>query len=218
MKLGLIPAAGGGRRLDLSSPKELVAVDGKAVIEYSVDTLLDAGVDKVVVVIREGKEQIRTELQQIYPTAPFEFVYQEPPIGRLLDAIKASYPVIKGHEVYFCMADTIIAPNPFSIHPSEAPGEIALLCFHADGDSWRHFGVIDAENSMVVDKPETKITDVCWGALMWRPEFTERLLLADDLTDAINAADWTHRVTIDHYTDIGLGPRAFQERQSRVAS
>ena len=196
MKAGLVPAAGEGRRLGLSTPKELLEIDGKPVIEYSVDMLLEAGVDKVVVVIREAKEEI---------------------LGRLIDAIKASYDAIKGHDVYFSMADTIIEPNPFSMDGADSC-ELTLMCFRADADNWRYFGVIDDEHHRIVDKPDRFVSDVCWGALMWRSEFTERLMGIDDFTDAINAAAWNHQVTIDRYTDIGLGPSAPKERQSRASS
>lgn len=202
MKIGLIPAAGMARRLGIASPKELLEFEGRAVIDYSVDNLLGAGVNAIAVVIREGKEAIRDHIHERYPDAPIEFVFQSGAIGNLLDAIKASYAVIKGHDVYFCMADTVIRPNPFNITTMK---DLTLLCFSAAADEWKHFGVIDLTHHRLVDKPNEYISSVCWGALIWRPRFTERLMTSHHLPDVINDVDWDYSMTITEYIDIGIG-------------
>ena len=57
---------------------------------------------------------------------------------------------------------------------------------------------------MVEEKPARYRGTICWGAAVWAPSFTARLAGAASLTEAINRAEWEHRVTIDHYEDIGL--------------
>jgi hypothetical protein len=204
-KIGLIPAAGMARRMGISTPKELFEVDGRAVIEYSVDHMVAAGLRRVVVVIREGKEAIRDHLDAAYPDVEFVYVFQIGTIGNLLDAIKVAVPAVAGYQVYFLMPDTIITPNPFSTLGS---AEVTLMCFDAGGEEWRNFGVVSEQFGRIIDKPKEFVGTTCWGALVWGPAFTDRLSAHTNLTEAINEADWTHVVSIDDYRDIGLGPMA----------
>jgi len=114
-RVGLVPAAGLSTRLGIATPKELLLFRGKAIINYSIEDLVEAGVESIVVVIRSGKESIRDHLNQAFPSQHFAFVFQSRPIGNLLDAIRASYPSIRGKEVLFRMADTYLDPNPFGV-------------------------------------------------------------------------------------------------------
>lgn len=203
MKIGLIPAAGLATRLGITTPKELIHYQGQAIIDYSIDHLIDARVDRIVIVIRQGKEAIQEHVTHKYHDFPFQFVYQDGKIGRLIDAIKASYSAISQHQVYFCMADTRITPNPFLLNPTH---ELTLLCFQAPGETWQHFGVIDPQNHQIIDKPSAYISSICWGALIWQPAFTERLMAQHDLTQAMNDAHWEHQICIESYKDIGIKP------------
>jgi hypothetical protein len=212
-KVGLIPAAGMARRMGISTPKELFEVDGRAVIEYSVDHMVAAGLRRVVVVIREGKEAIRDHLDAAYPDVEFDYVFQVGTIGNLLDAIKVAVPAVAGAHVYFLMPDTIITPNPFSTVGS---AEVTLMCFDVDGEEWRNFGVVSEQFGRIIDKPQEFVGNTCWGALVWGPTFTERLSTHTNLTEAINEADWTYVVSIDDYRDIGLGPKVPPADQGAV--
>ena len=200
-KVGLVPAAGMARRLGISSPKELLAYEGQAIIDYSLDNLLAANLDSIVIVIRKGKEAIQDHISEKYPEAPVEYIYQVGEIGNLIDAIKASYLLIRGHEVYFCMADTKIAPNPFV--NLDITKELTLLCFQTESE-WMHFGVVDTQNQQIVDKPKQFVNTTCWGALVWNPAFTERIMQANDFTCVLNLVDFDYYVNIEEYKDIGI--------------
>jgi hypothetical protein len=213
-RVGLIPAAGMARRMGISTPKELLEVDDRPVIEYSVDHMVSAGLRRIVVVIRHGKEAISDHLDATYPDIEFEYVFQTGSIGNLLDAIRVAVPAVAGCQVYFLMPDTIITPNPFSAPTS---GEVTLLCFAAGGGEWRNFGVVSEKFGRLIDKPNEYVGSTCWGALVWGPAFTERLATHDNLTEAINQADWSHVVVIDDYRDIGLGPQIESPERGAVA-
>lgn len=202
MTIGLLPAAGLAQRLGIDTPKELLHHRGQAIIDYGIDLLLAAPVDRLVIVIRQGKEAIRRHVEQKYADFPVEFVFQTGDIGRLIDAVKASYPVIRNHNVYFCLADTEISPNPFRFALQK---ELALFCFRAPQE-WRHFGVVDVADRRIVDKPVDYVSDICWGALAWQPSFTEKIMNGDDLTAVMNQSDWDYHLCIDRYVDIGLKP------------
>ncbi len=218
MKIGLVPAAGMARRLNINMPKELLTVAGKPVISYSINNLLAGGINHIVVVIRKGKESIRDYLLSEYPDTTFQFVYQQGDIGNLLDAIKCAADAIRGHTVYFCMPDTIVTPAPFtSIFTGEPKSStLQLLCFRASGDSWQHFGVIDQYNNTIIDKPKRYYGNICWGALIWQPAFTEQIVKAQDFTAAMNAAKWSHHLVIDSYRDIGVVDALEQEQLCQI--
>lgn len=203
-RVGLVPAAGLATRLGIATPKELLLFRGKAIINYSVEDLVEAGVDSIVVVIRSGKESIREHLNQAFPSQDFAFVFQSGPIGDLLDAIRASYPSISGKEVLFRMADTYLDPNPFTSQALRPGDEVAIHCFEAPGNEWRHFGVIDEATGRIRDKPSEFVSRVCWGALTWDRRFSERLAAATELPTAINAAPSSYEVNIESFIDIGF--------------
>lgn len=189
------------RRLNIDTPKELVLVNNKAVIEYGIEQLIGAGIQHIVFVIRAGKESIQEHVQWRYPQLSVQFVYQTGVIGNLIDGIQAAYSAIRGKTVYFCMADVVITPNPFLIRSNH---ELSILCQKVTDTQWRHLGVIDPVHHKIVDKPNEFISDICWGALVWHSSFTETIMQATNLTDAMNCSQWEYFVNIERYTDIGI--------------
>lgn len=205
--IGLIPAAGMARRLNIDTPKELVVVNNKAVIEYGIDQLAATGIEQIVIVIRRDKEAIKAHVEEKYPHLSIQFIYQSGTIGNLIHAIQAAYPAIHNRTVYFCMADVVMSPNPFCIQPCD---ELSILCQAVAGDQWRHLGVVEPAHHRIVDKPSHYIGNICWGALIWRPTFTEKVMQATDLTSAMNSSQWSYFVTIEHYVDIGIDQNRIQ--------
>lgn len=201
MKVGLIPAAGEARRLAIHTAKELLPIGGRPIIDYCVTQIAAQDVQRIVVVIRAGKESIIDHLIKAFPNVHFDVVYQAGTIGKLIDAIKAAAPRIEGARVYFAMADTIMRPNPFT---PAVQGDLVLLCHRTQLDDWRHFGIIDETRRRVVDKPSRFVGNLAWGAMVWEPTFTALIEHCDDLTAAINLADWHAHHTIDQYLDIGV--------------
>jgi hypothetical protein len=192
------------RRLGISSPKELVVHRGRPIIDWSVRHLVDAGVTALVVVVRPGKEAIVGHLERAWPGLELVTVTQHGPIGNLVDALSAAAAdgALDGHDVHLMFPDTYLEPNPFTFRSGR---ELTLLC-HDAGERWPYFGVVDPVARVVVEKPTHYRGSVCWGAAVWAPSFTPRLVGASSLTQVINQVDWEHRVTIGRYEDIGLVP------------
>ncbi len=203
-RVGVLPAAGLATRLRIATPKELVVHDGRPVIDWSVDHLVHNRVERLVVVIRAGKEAVVQHLATAWPDLEVVVVHQHGQIGNLLDALRAAAPLVEHDEVHLLFPDTRLTPNPFTFRSER---ELTLLC-HDAGDRWRHFGVVDATSRRVIEKPTRFQGSICWGAAVWQPPFTARLAAATTLTEAINAADWEHALTIDRYVDIGLASQA----------
>ena len=143
----MLPAAGLATRLGISTPKELVVHDGRPVIDWSVEHLVDAGIERLVVVIAAGKEAVADHLAANWPDLDLVVAHQVGPIGNLLDALRAAAPLVPDDEVHLLFPDTRLSPNPFTFRSER---ELTLLC-HDAGERWRHFGVVAADARLVVE-------------------------------------------------------------------
>lgn len=199
--VGLLPAAGLGTRLNLSFPKELLEVENKALIDFSIENYISSGISKIVVIIRQGKESIQRYLINKYENINFVFVYQNPPYGNLVDAIRSALTEIKGCYVHLALADTVLYPSPYDLTPTK---DIVLHCFKANDSEWRHYGCLHEDSRLIVDKPEKYVGNLCWGAISWPPEFSLHLTNQADFTEALNTFGFTAVHSIESYKDHGL--------------
>lgn len=117
---GIIPAAGLGTRIQpLAFSKELLPVgtrqDGnierpRAVSEYLIERMLNAGVDRVCFVISAEKTDIVTYFGGKIGDAPICYVVQQEPNG-LCDSLFCALPFIAPEdEVYVGLPDTVWFP------------------------------------------------------------------------------------------------------------
>jgi bifunctional UDP-N-acetylglucosamine pyrophosphorylase/glucosamine-1-phosphate N-acetyltransferase len=72
----IVLAAGDGTRMRSSRPKPLHVLCGKAMVVYVLDALVDAAVDRTVVVVGVGAERVTKKLQEDGPDLAIEFVEQ----------------------------------------------------------------------------------------------------------------------------------------------
>jgi dTDP-glucose pyrophosphorylase len=118
---GIVPAAGSGTRIQpLAFSKELLPVgsrlDGlterpRAVSEYLVERMIEAGADKICFVIGPGKSDILHYFGGRYGMATIAYVVQPQP-GGLCDAIFRATPLIHPDEsVVIGLPDTIWFPS-----------------------------------------------------------------------------------------------------------
>lgn len=95
---GVIPAAGEGSRLEEVTddrPKPMVTVAGRPLITYPLDTLVEVGIDELVVVIGHRGETIIDHLGDSYRDVPITYVHQCEPLG-LGHAVLQARPHIEG--------------------------------------------------------------------------------------------------------------------------
>lgn len=89
IRLAIIPAAGFGTRLQpitVTVPKELLPLGRKPVIEHVVHEVHAAGIDRVVLITRDGKEQIEQHFGAVAAedrdgADPVRFIRQQRPDG-----------------------------------------------------------------------------------------------------------------------------------------
>ncbi len=108
----LIPAAGMGRRMrvvDAERPKEMLPLTGRPAICYTVAEGIDAGVERVVVIIRRGKEMIREALNGV--GVEVIYLYQELLRGEA-DALALAEPLVGREPVAVAYPDVMHWPGP----------------------------------------------------------------------------------------------------------
>lgn len=190
--IGLIPAAGKGVRLNLPYPKELYPIvrDNryKPVSQFVLDNLITSGIRHVVFVINDTKHQLigffgngkRFGCDISYVVQERQSVENGSTSPGLAVALDAAYHLVKGKQVYFGMADTIMQPKDLFARAgavTNAQTDIVLILFKTMRPE--KFGMVrfgdDDRVSEVVDKPAKTDLKEMWGAIIWQQVFTEYL-------------------------------------------
>lgn len=96
--VGVILAAGNGKRLaaelGFEQCKSLLSLDGKRLIDYSLENLAAFGVDSIYVVVGKYAEEIMRAVGESYKDIPISYLIQKKPIG-IINALSVSLPHIK---------------------------------------------------------------------------------------------------------------------------
>jgi glucose-1-phosphate thymidylyltransferase len=172
---GIIPAAGMGTRIQpLAFSKELLPVGSyvngtgerpRAVSEYLIDRMVQAGVDKISFVISPGKSDIVNYFGGEALSATIFYAMQPRPAG-LCDAIFRALPLIPADEhVCIGLPDTIWFPeNALAQLPD---GLLSLVLFPVDRPE--HFDAVVTAPDGVVEEVQVKSTGArtnwIWGAM-----------------------------------------------------
>lgn len=172
---GIIPAAGTGSRIQpLAFSKELLPVGTylagsqerpRAVSEYLIERMVEAGVEKICFVISPGKSDIMNYFGGSALSAKIFYAVQPKPEG-LCDAIFCALPLIPFDEdVCIGLPDTIWFPR--SALRSLPDGVLSLLLFPVEHPE-RFDAVVTSANNRVSEiqvKREGAATKWVWGAL-----------------------------------------------------
>ena len=172
--LGIIPAAGAASRLQpLAFSKEMLPVGStfdergverpKAVSEFLVERMIDAGADRICFVISPEKTDIIPYYARHPAARRFCYVVQERPSG-LCDALFRALHVMRDDEdVLIGLPDTVWFPvSGFRLLPRDA---LAFLLFPVD-EPWRFDAVVTdgyrvTEVQVKADRPDSRWV---WGA------------------------------------------------------
>jgi glucose-1-phosphate thymidylyltransferase len=148
--LGIVPAAGAASRLQpLAFSKEMLPVGStfdergverpKAVSEFLVERMIEAGADRICFVISPEKTDIIPYYARHPAARRFCYVVQERP-GGLCDALFRALHVVREHEdVLIGLPDTVWFPvSGFQLLPAD---QLAFLLFPVD-EPWRFDAVV----------------------------------------------------------------------------
>lgn len=109
--IAIIPVAGAGTKLrphTYTQPKSLIPIAGKPILSYSLDSLIEKGVEKFILVIGYLGDKIKDFVAQNYPAINVEYVYQEKREGLGHAVWLTKDYVKKGEEVVIVLGDSII--------------------------------------------------------------------------------------------------------------
>ena len=189
--IGLIPAAGKGSRLGLPFPKELYPTiindQYKPIAHYMVDHLTIAAVRHIVFVINESKHQLIKYFGGGHKfNCNISYVAQETLSDKpssspgLANALASAYHLIKDKTVLFGMADTIMWPKEaFTTALSKLDQQTDVLLMLFPTEFPHKFGMVSFNEALevekIIDKPKETDLKYMWGAMIWRPPFSEIL-------------------------------------------
>ena len=151
----VIPAAGLGlRMLPISGkmPKAMIPVDGKPIISWILNKLIQQGIQEYVIVVGEKKEILIDYINRIYrDRAKITFVTQENLTGPL-SAIALAQGDIRTKDQLIILGDTIVF--------DELTFDKSWVLYHPVNDYWRWCLVETRENQIIrfLDKPDSAVS------------------------------------------------------------
>lgn len=152
MQYGSIPAGGLGTRLQpIGFSKELAPVAGRAVIEYLIERMISAGIDKIFINTAEDKTDL---IRYLSTKSQYKdhLIYLVRDRKGLLDGITQPAQFLKpDDELYFGLPDTIWFPLDGFSQVRDKPGKLVLGLFDS--------GQPESFDSVVTDKND-QITTV----------------------------------------------------------
>lgn len=169
VKIGLIPAAGQGTRmrpLTYATPKELLHVHGKPVIEYVLENLKEAGIKKLFIVITSGKEPIMNFLKDGSEFGlDISYLFQNKQKG-LAHAINVGKNFID-EDFMVALGDDIIRPNnsfkKLLDYHKEKKSDITISHKKVPKEKVKKYGILEtnSENKVkrIIEKPDPNKTD-----------------------------------------------------------
>ena len=158
----LILSGGRGTRLrpvTYSMPKQLVPIANRPILYYVIDNILQAGIDKIGIVISpETGEEIKRSVA-MYPSQrlSFTFILQESPLG-LAHAVLISREFLGSEPFVMYLGDNLIGSGIMKFRKKfEDSGSDALIIIK-EVDNPRQFGVVilneNGDVVRLVEKPK----------------------------------------------------------------
>jgi dTDP-glucose pyrophosphorylase len=233
LKFGSIPAGGEGTRMQpLGFSKELLPVDGKAVIEHLIERMVLAGVDKIFVNISSNKSDIVQYISEKSPYAD-NCIFMVRERKGLLDGVVQPRPFLRGgNRLYFGLPDTIWFPKDGFQRIDADSSDVSLGLF--DSGTPEKFDAVYANkdgvvHSIVVKHPEPT-TKWTWGIGSMAVDMIDTLLTIAEKIPSENVlmGEVLDRFAKDHrvvstkiakssYIDIGE-PKQFRKVEDFVQS
>ena len=157
----VIPLAGKGTRLrphTHATPKPLIRVAGKPVLDYILDDLLEAGVSEIVFIVGHLQDAIRSHVGRHYPQVIPHYAVQEVQDGTA-GAVALARPWVDD-ELLVLFADTIFEADLKLIQTLD-PGKAGVI-WAKEVEDYQRFGVIVTDGagnmSHIVEKPDEPVS------------------------------------------------------------
>ena len=177
---GLILSGGYGARLrplTYSQQKQLIPVANKPILFYGIEDIIEAGIEKIGIVVGPNKEQVIEVVTSKGWPAKIEFIYQDEPKG-LAHALKISEAFIDNEPFVMYLGDNILRDGIVAyvedFKKSDANAGILL----AEVENPQQFGVAKlnerGEVIQLIEKPKKPPSNLALvGVYMFDPTIFE---------------------------------------------
>jgi len=156
---GLILSGGFGTRLrplTYSQQKQLIPVANKPILFYGIESLIEAGVKNIGIIIGPNKDEVIKTVNSVSWDANIEFIEQEYPLG-IAHTIKIAKDFLKGDSFIMYLGDNILREGVIDhvrkFDSSDCEGSILLT----EVDNPEDFGIAFLNNKneivKIVEKP-----------------------------------------------------------------
>jgi glucose-1-phosphate thymidylyltransferase len=182
MAVAVIPAAGTGSRLGDATPgsKEVAEVGGRPVVEHVLDRLAIAGIERGVVVIRPGKDDISSAISGddrvgveflVLDESPSELYSVAAGTTRISGPVVLAYPdvlfePVDGLSALLHRLDSTGADLVLGLFPTDTPDRVDMVALDDR----------DRPVQIVIKQPDRGLR-YSWAIAAWSPRFSEFLLL-----------------------------------------
>lgn len=200
---GVVLAGGEGTRLrplTNSTSKQLLPVANKPVLQYGIETLAEAGVTDIAVVLgTKNRDEIREFLADGYGFGvDITYVTQDRPLG-VADAVNRARDFVADDDFVLFLGDNIVSADVSPVIETFREGDYHTAVAVDRVDKPERFGVVefadDGTISRVVEKPDDPPSDMALtGVYVFSPRVFEAISSIEpswrgelEITDAIQA-------------------------------
>ncbi len=221
MKALVLAAGAGTEMLPLSKycPKTMLQVQGKFVIEYVIDGLIETGIDEFVIVLGHQKKKLDRVLGEYRSKGVNIKVIDQGQESGIEGAILSAYPILSGSQPFIIAYGDIVTPSKFYHHllnsyiNTAADGAIAVTLM----GKAQEFGIANLDDRGFItkilpdpSKDENDTNYIFAGASILPGEFFDILKEEKKLTKALSRLLKEQRricasVWQDEWTDVGYG-------------
>jgi len=160
VRTAVVLAAGEGTRLrplTRNRPKPMLPAANRPILEHVLDALVDAGIDRIAVVVGYHRERVQEYFGPSYRDVPLEYVLQEKQLGSG-HALLQARDVIEGPLVAV-NGDRIIEPDAVrQVSEAQTAGDVPAAMAYIERPSARNYGAVTVQDrhlEEIVEKPET---------------------------------------------------------------
>ncbi|GAB7020405.1 sugar phosphate nucleotidyltransferase [Halostagnicola bangensis] len=161
VRSAIVLAAGEGirlRPLTRHRPKPMLPAATKPILEHVFDELIDAGIERLTVVVGYGRTAVQSHFGSTYRDVPIEYAIQNKQLGSA-HALEAALPtvdetslVVNGDQ----LIDASIIEDTIDRHDSDAAGTIAVI---SSSNVTEYGGVIVDSDDTVAELVENPTDD-----------------------------------------------------------
>ena len=188
MTRAVVLAAGDGGRLAEQTaeiPKPLIQLDGRPLIDFTLDALVNAGISDVVVVVGYRAIQLRSAMVRgVHPGVSLRFVTNPQFHSGASLSLRAVRPLTAGEPFLLLMADHLLSA-PILRRLAESSLEPGISLIATDASAWPE--AYNDEATRVAIEPGTRrVAAIGKGLHPWDALDTGAFLLAPSAWEAVD--------------------------------